>query len=221
MEGFESPAIWTSYYSFLFAIQSSPITCEISLLRTSARCLRMCIALLQVTCVLLSNYLPPSWVLNSDIDCPTGFVVGHCWPPPFFNHDSRDPPPQPYICTLPYTARVYLYIPVIFTSVSFIISKLKWCCPCGVIWQCLETSLVVTPGLGCGAWPQASSRWGGQESYWMSCDGQLYSQQRISQFQMLIALRLRNTDLGEDRISFFSSLLQILRQAVNTFLSLV
>lgn len=26
MEGFESPAIWTSYYSFLFAIQSSPET---------------------------------------------------------------------------------------------------------------------------------------------------------------------------------------------------
>lgn len=35
------------------------------------------------------------------------------------------PLPTPYIHTLPYTTGVYLYIPVIFPSVSFIISKFR------------------------------------------------------------------------------------------------
>ena len=172
---------------------------------------------------LKSNYLPPSWVLSSEVDCLPGFGAGRCWPPPpGFYQILEVWPPQlypPQLCThTPLcTTGVYLHIPVNFPSLSLITSKfhcknmlpvlsgtiypycspdfliaffffsnysqLRWhyiccsgcssllnvytepnshrvvfqvagiplgqcsrCCPPGVVWQCLETFLVVTTG---------------------------------------------------------------------------
>lgn len=89
----------------------------------------MYVALLQIMCVLESNYLPPSWVFNSDVDCLPGFVAGHCSPSPLgFSMVLEATPTFPHIehtHILPCTTGVYLYIPLLFPSVSFIISKVS------------------------------------------------------------------------------------------------
>lgn len=62
-----------------------------------------CKMLVSVYCFVADNVhvvkqlFPPSWVLNSDVDCPTGFVSGHCWPPPFFTTILETLPPTIYM----------------------------------------------------------------------------------------------------------------------------
>lgn len=76
----------------------------------------MCIPLLQIMCTLKSNYLPPSWVLNSEVECLPGFVAGRCWPsPPGFYHAQ----PPSHIHPSPHATVLSLGIPVNFPSISF------------------------------------------------------------------------------------------------------